>query len=105
LFTDTTTLFFARTSMATQLSKSNDDVRGAAVFNDENISRRAKIMYGVMLKYADVNGKFTINHETLMHDIGALTKKTVGVATKELADRGIIKRRRTSAAVHYTLLK
>jgi hypothetical protein len=91
--------------MAKQLSKPNDDLRGAAVFNDENISRRAKIMYGVMLRYADVNGKFTIDHETLMRDIGAFTKKTVGVATKELAEKGVLKRRRTSAAVHYTLLK
>lgn len=91
--------------MATQLSKPNDELRGAAVFNDENISRRAKVMYGVMLRYADVNGKFTIDHETLMHDIGAFTKKTVGIATQELVKKGVLKRRRTRAAVHYQILK
>lgn len=86
-------------------SQPNNALRGATVFNDPNLSRRAKVMYGVMLKYADVNGTFTINHATLMQDIGAFTKKTVGIATKELADHGVLKRRRTNAAVHYTLLK
>jgi hypothetical protein len=87
------------------LSEPNTELRGAAVFNDPTLSRRAKVMYGVMLRYADVNGKFTIDHATLMREIGAFTKKTVGIATKELADNGVLKRRRTSAAVHYQLLK
>jgi hypothetical protein len=94
-----------RTRMAPQLSKPNNELRGASVFSDHNLSRRAKVMYGVMLKYADVNGRLTVTHEMLMNDIGVFAKKSVGLATQELAAKGVLKRRRTRAAVRYQLLK
>jgi Helix-turn-helix domain len=87
------------------LSEPNSETRGASVFNDPALSKRAKVMYGVMLKYADVNGTFTVSHTTLMQDIGAMTKRTVALATKELADNGILSRQRKSASVRYKLLK
>jgi hypothetical protein len=109
LFTDTATLFFCtstkRTLMATQLSEPNNEFLGASVFSDNTLSRRAKVMYGVMLKYADVNGRLTVTHEMLMKDIGVFAKKSVGLATQELAEKGVLKRRRTRAAVRYQLLK
>lgn len=104
-FTDTTTLFFALQPMATQLSEPNNDLRGAEVFSNPDLSRRAKVMYGVMLKYADLNGRLTVTHEMLMKDIGVFAKKSVGLATQELAEKGVLKRRRTRDAVRYTLLK
>jgi hypothetical protein len=104
-FTDTTTLFFALQSMATQLSEPNNDLRGAEVFSNPDLSRRAKVMYGIMLKYADVNGKFTISHDMLLKEAGVFAKKNIALATKELVEKGIIKRRRTREAVRYTLLK
>jgi hypothetical protein len=91
--------------MATQLSKPNNDIRGAEVFSNPDLSKRAKVMYGIMLKYADINGKFTVSHDMLLKDAGVFAKKTIALATKELAEKGILKRRRTRDAVRYQLLK
>jgi predicted transcriptional regulator len=86
------------------LSAPNNNLRGASVFNDSTLSNRAKITYGVMLKYADVNGRFTLNHATLMREMN-LAKKTVAVATKELVEHGVLKRQRVGNAVQYQFLR
>lgn len=91
--------------MATQLSKPNNDLRGASVFNDLDLSKRAKVLYGILMKYADVNGRLTVSHEMLLKETGCFAKRTIGLATKELTEKGVIKRRRTRTAVRYQLLK
>lgn len=90
--------------MTVPLSQPNDDVRGASVFNHPTLTLRAKVTYGVLMRYADVNGRCTLQHKTLMQEMD-VSQTTVVRSLKELSDKGIIKRRQAQTAVHYQLLQ
>lgn len=81
--------------------------RGASVFNDETLSLRARVCYGVMLKYADMNGNCSLRLQTLREEMQVSTSVVTRV-TKELVAGKIVRRTRIGrfgAVLRFTLLR
>jgi hypothetical protein len=87
-----------------QLSKPNNDLPGAQVYNDERLTLRARIVYGVLTKYCDANRTCTVSHRVLMNEFKG-SKSMITRAVAQLEEFGVITRRRGSREVCYRLLK
>jgi DNA-binding MarR family transcriptional regulator len=86
------------------VSQIRTDIRGSGVFNNPNLSRAAKTTFGVLMLFADVNGRCTLQHKQLMEQLN-VSQSSIVRATKELVEAGAIRRKRTSTTVHYQIVQ
>ena len=80
------------------------DIVGANVFNNPNLSKSAKVTFGVLMLFVDVNGRCTLQHKQLMQELN-VSQSSIVRATKELVQAGVIKRTRTATTVHYQIVQ
>jgi DNA-binding transcriptional regulator PaaX len=87
-----------------QPSKPDNDALGANVFNNENLTPRCRLVYGVLTKYCGMSRTCVVSHTMLMKEFGG-SRSMIARAVRELEVEGIITRQRGSREVRYRLLK
>ena len=90
--------------MRPHCSELRTDIVGANVFNNPNLSKSAKVAFGVLMLFVDVNGRCTLQHKQLMKALN-VSQSSIVRATKELVEAGAIRRKRTSTTVHYQIVQ